>query len=1145
MRENIRVKIRIAIAGFIFALLALAMCIIVNSAANNVYAAETDSHLQTASEQAQEAALSEMSEEQCLDFIVEKGVAIPQEYANMPDLGGYVKWVIETVEANPQYEFAYSYSVLHDFTEDIRNTVTSELSQVTAQGYASAAAAYTLQDSTQYGAWNDNFSKYNCYIYALGRTDIRADPGYFSNNLNWNVGNTSIYEIAKLVESDLLVLGKGGVYITDTMPEVISQGETLIAVRKTTNTGFLVQNDYHFMKYHPDGGFWTHKPGTTAILKYKYQPDDKPWTNEYINRFGIASPGNIVYDSEIYYIIYDWNGLIIEGTTVTDFIPQSGFDGEVVIPDSVTKIGNSAFADQTQLTQITIPASITEIGDEAFKGCSNLTELTFEDDSNLYSIGVSAFYDCVRLEEVTIPASVVFIRSSAFAYCTGMETLTFEEGSNLRYAFGLEDNAFAYCHSLSEINYNVRDLLSFNSTSNIFYNAGISTEGILLNIGAEVEWIPDYLFSGARISSISFAQPSNVTEIGDYAFTNYTGNQITIPQSVNWVFENSFPAGTTVTWEGKYVYNGSTLLQYLGSDTAFTVPQTIAEKAITAIGANAFAGETGLRECIIPATIEEIGENAFSGCTDLIILAEAAAKPAGWSDAFNPENVPVVWDWDSLNYTPINGGSEYAVTKGSGSAPIVFIPSYHNEKPVTAIGEQGFAGMENLTAVVFQDGSNITDIGREAFDGCALLSDIVLPGGVTYIGADAFSGCHSLAYIEIPQGAANIKLNGFSPETTVEWQGRFLFRGDTLLQYSGDEAVFIVPEGIAVIGANAFAGNTALEKCIVPVTVTDMEQDALKGCTGTIVAEAAAKPAGWDEGYNPDNAVIVWNLPEAAAGLTYTEINGGTEYAVSKGAQNAEMVYIPAYYNGKPVTQIGNLGFAYMTSIIAVVFEEDSNITVIGQQAFHGCENLADIVLPESVLSIGDSAFIECKSLTDIVLPGGLTEIGVNVFLDCIALKSAAIPDGVTEIGAHAFHGCGSLERIDLPDTVEQIGDYAFLGCHSLERINISENSELETIGVSAFLDCVSLTKVVLPNGAASIGQQAFHGCTNLTSIYIPESVETIGWYAFVGCGKVTVYTPHAAWPAGWDAAFNPSGGSVAWNSPRWYPSGDEGAEII
>ena len=163
--------------------------------------------------------------------------------------------------------------------------------------------------------------------------------------------------------------------------------------------------------------------------------------------------------------------------------------GKIILPESLEIIGNNAFENCTSLTELHIPAAVTDIGAEAFKGCSGVTELTFEDDSDLYSIGVSAFYGCTSLEEVTIPASVVFIRRSAFEYCIGMETLTFEEGSSLRYAFGLEDNAFAYCQSLSEINYNVWDLLSVNATSNIFYNAGNSTEGILLNIGAEVVWI--------------------------------------------------------------------------------------------------------------------------------------------------------------------------------------------------------------------------------------------------------------------------------------------------------------------------------------------------------------------------------------------------------------------------------------------------------------------------------------------------------------------------------------------------------------------------------------------------------------------------------------------------------------------------------
>ena len=83
---------------------------------------------------------------------------------------------------------------------------------------------------------------------------------------------------------------------------------------------------------------------------------------------------------------------------------------------------------------------------------------------------------------------MVFIRRSAFEYCIGMETLTFEEGSNLRYAFGLEENAFAYCQSLSEINYNVRALVGVTSNASVFAMARDSAD-IQLNIGAEVAGI--------------------------------------------------------------------------------------------------------------------------------------------------------------------------------------------------------------------------------------------------------------------------------------------------------------------------------------------------------------------------------------------------------------------------------------------------------------------------------------------------------------------------------------------------------------------------------------------------------------------------------------------------------------------------------
>lgn len=117
----------------------------------------------------------------------------------------------------------------------------------------------------------------------------------------------SVYEMAILVKYDLEALGKGGVYVSNIRPNVISPDETLIAIRKTTNTRWLARNDYYFMKYHPDGDFWTHKPGRTAILKYNHQPADKDWKQEtIINSSGTAQKGNLTYNSEIYYIVFKW-----------------------------------------------------------------------------------------------------------------------------------------------------------------------------------------------------------------------------------------------------------------------------------------------------------------------------------------------------------------------------------------------------------------------------------------------------------------------------------------------------------------------------------------------------------------------------------------------------------------------------------------------------------------------------------------------------------------------------------------------------------------------------------------------------------------------------------------------------------------------
>lgn len=97
----------------------------------------------------------------------------------------------------------------------------------------------------------------------------------------------------------------------------------------------------------------------------------------------------------------DENGFVIEDGELTGY---QGTAAEIVIPDSVTSIGRSAFEDCSGLTSVTIPNSVTGIGYRAFRGCSGLTSVTIPD--SVKSIDGFAFFDCSGLTSVVIPDGV-------------------------------------------------------------------------------------------------------------------------------------------------------------------------------------------------------------------------------------------------------------------------------------------------------------------------------------------------------------------------------------------------------------------------------------------------------------------------------------------------------------------------------------------------------------------------------------------------------------------------------------------------------------------------------------------------------------------------------------------------------------------
>ena len=103
-------------------------------------------------------------------------------------------------------------------------------------------------------------------------------------------------------------------------------------------------------------------------------------------------------------------------------VKYKGEGGDVVIPDTVTVVGEWAFSYYGSLTGITIPNSVISIGDNAFYWCSNLTSVTIP--NSVTTIGDSAFFNCDSLTSVSIPDSVTSIGDYAFQCCSSLTSVS-------------------------------------------------------------------------------------------------------------------------------------------------------------------------------------------------------------------------------------------------------------------------------------------------------------------------------------------------------------------------------------------------------------------------------------------------------------------------------------------------------------------------------------------------------------------------------------------------------------------------------------------------------------------------------------------------------------------------------------------------
>lgn len=250
----------------------------------------------------------------------------------------------------------------------------------------------------------------------------------------------------------------------------------------------------------------------------------------------------------------------------------------ITIPNSVTTIGNSAFSYST-LASVTIPNSVTTIGECAFNNCKSLTSVTIP--NSVTTIEDGAFASCESLTSVTIPNSVTTIDHSAFFNCSSLKSITIPNGVTY-----IGPKAFEGCTSLTSV-----------------------------KIPNSVTYIGSNAFEDCT-SLKSVKIPNGVKEIGVSVFRRCTSlTSVTIPKSVTTIERFAF--------------------EHCESLTSITIPNSV-----TAIGAGAFKFCTSLKSITLSDNITSVttfaivGQYAFDDCSAKITYKGRVYFPSTYKDLY-------------------------------------------------------------------------------------------------------------------------------------------------------------------------------------------------------------------------------------------------------------------------------------------------------------------------------------------------------------------------------------------------------------------------------------------------------------------------------------------------------------------------------
>lgn len=589
-----------------------------------------------------------------------------------------------------------------------------------------------------------------------------------------------------------------------------------------------------------------------------------------------------------------------------------------------------------------------------------------------------------------------------------------------------------------------------------------------------VSYIPQYSFAEETTENIKQETQTQTTE-EQTILENLTSEALaTIPETTIEAPTESVP---------------ETSLQTPTESSSESVPETSSQTPSESITPTSSQEESSTQESTPQSSAEASTEEKTSEeetseeeSTEETTPEETTTEEPEWSEQAPKE------DTKGLTFSFSEDGQTVSITGFDGSRSVVEIPETYGGAKVTSIAAGAFRGQTMITDVVIPEG--VTYIGREAFAGCSALVRVQIPTSVTQVGANLFEGTPydstltgELVYIN------SILYRCQSDAVTVSIrQGTTVIAEEAFINRVNLVAI-VVPDGVSYIGSNAFKNCSALSQIEIPKSVRDIVANAFDGTK-------------WYEDRKHEMIYINDLLYRAPAEVAASTVDPTTPTGeVQESKPQTEYVPIVNATVKEGITTICTLAFAN-TSVETV--QLPSTLTSIRYGAFQNCTALRQITLPESVTFIEGGSFQNCTALGSIVIPQNVSYLGAAAFAGCSTLNSAILPQKMTRVSSSLFENCTALATVQVSNALTSIGSRAFAGTSALSVFTFPQT--LTSIGAESFSGS-AIGYAYLPQSVSFIGAGAFSGCTKLTTVELPAAIEAVRDRTFRNCTELKQIT--------------------------------------